>query len=281
MFRQLREMRPAWKAELALVFRHLDHRTFVAERRHEGPLVVQKALYPEGPGVCHSVLVHAPGGIAGGDSLALDLKLEQGARALITTPAATKWYKADGRIARQATNITVASGAVAEWLPLESILFDQADATIGAMIALADDAVFAGWEIVCLGRRAAGEVFREGTLRQSLEISRGERMIWNDRLVLEGSDRMLASPAGLNGHHVAGSMVVAGLGVLPADLLETCRILAPPSGEGRVSALPEIISARYLGGSAEHAKTYFESVRQVLRPWYAALHAHRPRIWDS
>src|ERR1700761_8211039 len=144
MFRQLREMRPAWKAELALVFRHLNHRTFVAERRHEGPLVVQKPLYPEGPGVCHSVLVHAPGGIAGGDSLALDLRLEQDARALITTPAATKWYKADGRIARQISQMTVASGAVLEWLPLESILFDEADAVIGGTVALADGGVFGG-----------------------------------------------------------------------------------------------------------------------------------------
>jgi urease accessory protein len=281
MFRHRADMRPAWKAELALVYRHLDHRTFVAERRHEGPLVVQKPLYPEGPGVCHSVLVHAPGGIAGGDSLALDLRLEQGARALITTPAATKWYKSDGRVARQMSHLAISSGAVLEWLPLESILFDQANAVIGATVTLADDAVFAGWEIACLGRRASGETFRRGALRQSLEISRGERLIWNDRLALEGGDRMLASPAGLDGHHVAGSMTVAGLGALPSDLLEACRNLAPTGGEGRITALPEIVSARYLGGSAEHAKNYFESIRQVLRPWYAALHAHRPRIWDS
>ena len=106
-------------------------------------------------------------------------------------------------------------------------------------------------------------------------------MIWNDRLALQGGDRMLASAAGLGGHHVSGSMAVAGPGALPAELLETCRTLAPQSGEGRITALPEIVSARYLGGSAEHAKNYFESIRQVLRPWYAALHAHRPRLWDS
>jgi urease accessory protein len=281
MFRHRSDMRPAWKAELALVFRHLDHRTFVAERRHEGPLVVQKPLYPEGPTVCHSVLVHAPGGIAGGDSLSLNLALEGNARALITTPAATKWYKADGRTAKQTTHISAACGAVLEWLPLESILFDQADAVIAAAVTLNGDAVFAGWEIACLGRRASGESFREGALRQSLEIRRGERLIWNDRLAFEGGDRMLTSPAGLHGHHVTGSMAVAGPGALPADLLETCRNLTTVSGEGRVTALPEIVCARYLGGSAEHAKSYFESIRHVLRPWYAALHAHRPRIWDS
>src|SRR3569623_1366278 len=140
MFRHRADMRPAWKAELALVFRRMDHRTFVAERRHEGPLVVQKPLYPEGPGVCHSVLVHAPGGMAGGDSLTLDLKLERDARALITTPAATKWYKADGRVARQDSCLSAAPGAVLEWLPLESILFDAADAVIGATDKLPDSA---------------------------------------------------------------------------------------------------------------------------------------------
>jgi urease accessory protein len=106
-------------------------------------------------------------------------------------------------------------------------------------------------------------------------------MIWNDRLALAGGERMLASPAGFNGHHVAGSMAIAASATLSANLLETCRNLAPQTGEGRVTALPEIVSARYLGGSAEHAKNYFESIRQVLRPWYAALHAHRPRLWDS
>src|ERR1700733_3962791 len=93
--------RAAWKAELTLVYRRSGDRSVLAERRHEGPLVVQKPLYPEGRGICHSILVHARGGIAGGDALPVNLSLEPAARALITTPSATKWYKADGRLARQ------------------------------------------------------------------------------------------------------------------------------------------------------------------------------------
>ncbi len=272
--------RAAWKAELTLGYRRVGERTVLAERRHEGPLVVQKPLYPEGHGVCHSILVHAPGGIAGGDSLTVNLALDGGAHALITTPSATKWYKADGRLARQSASMSVAAGAVLEWLPLESILFNEADAAIGSRVALAEGAVFAGWEIACLGRRASGETFRTGSLTQSLEISRGGKLIWNDRIALAGGDRLLTSPVGLNGNHVAGSMALAGMGALPAELLETCRTLKPAGGEGGITALPDIISARYLGGSAEIAKDYFESIRQVLRPWYAALQAHRPRIWD-
>lgn len=273
--------RPAWKAELTLLYRHIGERTVLVERRHEGPLVVQKPLYPEGSGVCHSILVHAPGGIAGGDALTVNLALEPGARALITTPSATKWYKADGRLARQAGHFQVAAGAVLEWLPLEAIIFNEADAAIEAEVALEDGAGFAGWEITCLGRRASGEAFRQGSLRQSLEISRNGRLIWNDRIALVGGDRLLTSATGLGGRHVTGSMAVAGPGNLSSDLLEICRALSPAEGEGGITAMPDIVSVRYLGGSAEHAKNYFEAIRQVLRPWYAALQAYRPRIWDS
>jgi urease accessory protein len=273
--------RAAWKAELSLVFRRVGERSVLAERRHEGPLVIQKVLYPEGPGVCHAVLVHAPGGIAGGDTLTVNLSLEQDARALITTPAATKWYKADGRIAHQTGRFRVAKGAVLEWLPLEAIVFDQADARIETQVALADGAIFAGWEITCLGRRASGEVFRHGGLVQAMEITRDGRLIWSDRMALSGGDRMLASPVGLGGHHVTGAMVVACPTALPPELLATCREMSPLDGQGGITAPPEIVSARYLGGSAENAKIYFESIRRALRPWYAALHAHRPRIWDS
>jgi urease accessory protein len=273
--------RSVWKAELSLVFRRVGERSILAERRHEGPLVIQKALYPEGPGVCHAVLVHAPGGIAGGDALTVNLSLEQDTRALITTPAATKWYKADGRSARQTGRFQVAKGAVLEWLPLEAIVFDQADAQIESHVALTDGATFAGWEITCLGRRASGEVFRHGGLVQAMEISRDGRLIWNDRMALSGGDRMLISPVGLGGHHVTGAMVMAGPATLPSELLEACRELIPLDGRGGITVLPEIVSARYRGGSAENAKIYFESIRHVLRPWYAALHAHRPRIWDS
>jgi urease accessory protein len=273
--------RTAWKAELSLVFRRAAGRSVLAERRHEGPLVVQKPLYPEGSGVCHAVLVHAPGGIAGGDALTVNLSLERDARALITTPSATKWYKADGRRARQDGHFRVAAGGVLEWLPLETIVFDEADAAIQSRVALEDGAAYAGWEIACLGRRASGEVFSRGALLQTLEISRAGRLIWNDRIALAGGDRLLSSPAGMAGRHVAGAMAIAGPGALPSELLEQCRTLSPAEGEGGVTALPEIISVRYLGGSAEHAKNYFESIRRVLRPWYAALQAHRPRIWDS
>src|SRR5512147_408472 len=113
----LRDAPLGWHAQLELVYSTHCERTVVSRRRHTGPLVVQKAFYPEGPQVCHSTLVHPPGGIAGGDRLELHIAVERGAHAVITTPGAAKWYRTVGLSARVQSRIQVDDDAILEWLP--------------------------------------------------------------------------------------------------------------------------------------------------------------------
>ena len=118
--------RAGWRAHLQLEYAVARARTALTRRTHSGPLIVQKALYPEGPDVCHTLILHPPGGIAGNDTLAVDLKLNDGAKVLITMPGATKWYRTADTPATQKLNARVGMGATLEWLPPETIVFDRA-----------------------------------------------------------------------------------------------------------------------------------------------------------
>ncbi len=112
----------SWEAELTLGFARRGDKTAMVSRAHRGPLTVQRPFYPEG-GVCHVYLLHPPGGIVAGDRLTIKATAEAGAQALITTPAAGKFYRSGGEKAVQAVDLTVAENAGLEWLPQETIVY--------------------------------------------------------------------------------------------------------------------------------------------------------------
>lgn len=268
----------SWKACLALEFGFREGKSVLQNRKHEGPLVVQKPLYPEGDEVCHAIVVHPPGGIAGGDELILRVKTEKSSAALITTPGAAKWYRSAGPLARQSLAFDVAG--TLEWLPQETIVFDGARAELDCEVNLDARAAFIGWDIVCLGRTGSGERFARGSYRFRARVRREGRLLWQERGLVRGGARLLDSPAGLAGKPVFGTFFSSALN-LNQDLLNEARIIVPDEGEGAVTLLPGILLARYLGDSTETAKRYFISLWSLLRPALCGRAAIEPRIWRT
>lgn len=275
----------SWLARLDLSFNSNHLRTWLEKKQHIGPLVIQKTLYPEGLQVCHGVIVHPPGGVAGGDQLTLNVSLMQDAHVLLTTPGAGKWYKANGAVASQHLAFEINDDACYEWMPQENILFNGSKVRLSAEVNLGKNAKYAGWDILCFGRQAQGESWDSGEIYQSMTIRRESKLIWNERAFLDQATPLLQSIIGLNGNAVNATFVVAADG-FPKTLLEGCRDLQPKlsldiHAKYGVTALPEVFVARYVGQSAQSARHYFEQLWMMLRPWYGKREATRPRIWNT
>jgi len=269
----------AWRAALSLGFASAEGRTTLARRAHTGPLVVQKTLHPEGDAVCQAIVVHPPGGVAGGDALSLDIDVAAEAHAQITMPAASKWYRSAGSWATQRVTARVADGASLEWLPQGAIAFDGARADCAVRIDLAPGARLIAWEIVCLGRAASGERFARGRWRQRLEIVRADALIWSERIDVAGGGRLLDSPVGLNGAPVFGTFVASP--ALDDAALLAARDVQPARGEAAVTRLPDVLVARYRGPASDDGARYFAALWSALRPRMLGRDAVAPRIWST
>jgi urease accessory protein len=240
-------------------------------------LRVQKHLYAEGPEVCQHIIVHPPGGIAGGDRLDISASVGRDAWAQITSPGAAKWYRAAGP-AYQTLELKVAAGATLEWLPQETIIFSAAQAELRTAIDLEGDARLFYWDVVALGRPASGERFDLGHFQAQLDIRRDGQLLWHERQRIVGNDGLLDSPIGLDGQPVFATLLVTG--EVDSELLEKCRSLNNDV-RGDLTQLPGLIVARCLASEALLARGWLIDLWRLLRPALLGREAVPPRIWST
>jgi urease accessory protein len=270
----------SWQARLRLSFVRDGTRSVLGERVHSGPLRVQRPFYPEGDGVCHVYVLHPPGGLVGGDCVRVDVSVESGAHALLTTPAAGKLYRSLGSVSEQTQTLRVAAGARLEWLPQETIAFDGALGRLSTSIVLERDARFIGWDILCLGRPAANERFEHGEVNQTLELTRDEQALYLERGSYLAGAAVMSAAWGLAGAPVVGTLLCAGGGA--GSCVEAARQVAlPRQGVAAVSGWDDLLVARYLGPCTEQARDYFAALWLVLRPAIMGQAASPPRIWRT
>ena len=265
----------SWHASLRLRFDRASDSTRLAERAHAGPLRVQKALYPEGPAVCHAIVLHPPGGVVGGDQLHIAASADARAHAFLTTPGAAKWYRANGKVSRQRVELAAGQGAAIEWLPQETIFYNGAQVALDQYVDLAADAHYIGSEVLCFGRRARGEVFDSGWVQQSLQVRRGGKLLWWEQGRMDPA--AIASPLGLDGHSVCASLLAVGAS-LPAATLAAVRAI---DQQLAASQLKSVFIARYLGHDSEAARHAMTAVWALVRPHLLGRAAQIPRIWRT
>ena len=201
------EVSSHWHASLEIRFMATPFGTRLAKRSHRGPLRVQKPFFPEGPRCLHLYLLHPPGGVVGGDRLAVNVRVLAEACALVTTPAAQKFYRTSGAMSQIHNELVVERGATLEWLPTETIVFDAARVTTKTQVRLEPSARFIGWDMVGLGRPSGESRFERGHYRSELDISVGGVHELSEHLAIAGGSEVLAVPWGLDGNTAFGMLV--------------------------------------------------------------------------
>jgi urease accessory protein len=252
--------------------------------RHDGPLRLLKTLYPESDAVAHAVLVHPPGGLVGGDRLDIDIDVQPGAHLLVTTPAATRFYRSIAGEAAQVVRATVGEGARLEWVPQETLAYPACVGRNEVRMSLAPGASLFATEVLGLGLPAAGQPFHTGRLLQHLEIE-GQ---WLDRGWLDAADKaLLDGPCGLAGRPVLGTLAYAqtsSLADADALLADGRELLSdtPLSGATHLAGpRGAVLLVRVVGDEVEAVTAALRRVRALWRERLWALPASDPRIWAT
>jgi len=268
-----------WRARLEIGLEVVAGRSAVVRKLHEGPLGLQRAFYPESGGVAHLYLLHPPGGVVHGDELSVSIAAGENTHCLVTTPAATKFYRSTGRVALQQQTFDVGSGATLEWLPQETIVFGSARVRTNTRVELHPGGRFCGWDIVCLGRAASGDFFESGDIRQAFELWQGDRPLFIERSHFHASAPVRREAWGLGGHSVFGTFVCTGQNTRAVDAVRAAVQFDLEKELFSVTQLREVIVCRYLGDSTERARAAFAEAWAVLRVLLLERPASPPRIW--
>jgi len=265
----------AWQARLQLNFAQSNDKTLLVKREHIGPLTVQRPFYPEG-GACHIYILHPPGGIVGGDDLSINVKAAPHSHALITTPAAGKFYRSSGAQAKQAVEITIANGATVEWLPQETIIYEGAQLKSSVKVDLASDARFIGWEILSMGRPACYENFDYGLADLSWQIYCEDRPVLLERLYLDA--KAFSARWGLQGNSACGTLFAT-----PASAESFAAVqdlIGDTKGRG-VTRIDNLLICRARDIRSDRLRGFFEQVWAIVRPDTVKSNACSPRIWAT
>ena len=240
-----------------------------------------RALFPtpEPDDVFQAVMLTTSGGLAGGDRIAATIAAAPRTRALVTTQAAEKVYRARAENTVFSVDIALGAGAWLEWLPQETILFDGARFRRETRISLAGDAKLLAAEIVVFGRAARGERISAGHYFDRWRITRDGRLAWADAVGWSDDPvGALKHPAGFGGAIAAATIVYAGPDA--AQHREAARAaLAAANARSGVTLVNGLLVARILAASAQTLRSDLAQLWCILRQKAGNLPAVLPRTW--
>ena len=226
---------------------------------HAQPL---RVLFPyvERGDIFQAAITCVAGGMVAGDRHDIRVTLEPGAKAVVIGQAAEKIYRSNGPDCHIDVDLRLGAGGWVEWLPQETILFNNARLRHHNSVSLAADARLLAGDILVFGRRAHDETLRQGLVHDAWEIREDGRLAWKDVLHMEGDlAATLADPACFDGAEASASLILAAPDA--AAHLETVRQIAGlcESATLRIGATSfnNLLLMRFMGRNALELREAF------------------------
>jgi urease accessory protein len=124
-----------------------------------------------------AVMINSSGGLTGGDRLDWAFSAAEHCAMTVTTQACEKVYASSGGSAEVSVRLTAGAGARLNWLPQETILFDNSALSRRLEAALAPSASLLLCEPVLIGRQAMSETVMRGLFEDRWRIRVGGQLI--------------------------------------------------------------------------------------------------------
>ena len=263
------------RGELGATFATVGERTYASHTREAGGL---RLRFPKvHPGVvpgCEAVMINTAGGMVGGDTARLAFTLEANAAATITTQSAEKIYRANGAATSVEAKLSLGPGAQLEWLPQETILFDDIAFSRSLDVTMAGDASLLLVEALVFGRIAMGEAVRTGSVRDRWRVRREGVLVFAEALALDGAiaERLDRRALGNGARALATLLLVCPEAESRLPLVR--EVLGPMGALAGASAWNGLISVRLLSASPERVRAAIVLLLAALRGRAA------PRVWQ-
>jgi urease accessory protein len=238
--------------------------------REEGSLRVR---FPGAPGrALEAVLINTAGGVAGGDSYAIEAAAGDGATLVLTTASAEKVYRSAAEEATMRVVLRAGERTDLAWLPRETILFDRSRLARTIDVDLAASAKFLAAEAVLFGRAEMGEAVERGRFVDRWRVRRGGELIYAENVRFDGAIADDLTKAAV----ASGCVAFATILMSPADdrFVSALRAAEPClRGEVGVSSWNGLTLARFC------ARTGADLRQDLGAALDLALQRPLPRLW--
>lgn len=194
---------------IQMTFINRNERTIASKVYHEGNSRVSSNIPLHNEKTPYYFFISTGGGFIEGEKYEVDMLVEKGAHAIVTTQAPTYVYKCENGIqTTQTVHINLEEGSTFEYLTDEVIPYKNSIYKQESIVYMKDSSTLVLIDGVTAGWSEDEKPFQYTTLQMKTTIFMNERLIYNDHLLCEPTANEMSALGHFEGHSNYNSLII-------------------------------------------------------------------------